>query len=213
MIKYFRMPLFHEFKTDSDQHIAIWHVAESLDFFESATQYHPPISNEQKRKEHIAGRFVLSYLHPSFPIHDILPSPFGKPHLPELSLQFSISHSGNYVAACWHPTHEQGIDLQCWTPKVEKIKGKFLSATEIEYCAAHPQGLLVAWTAKEAAFKYLHKQGVDFIQDLPIASFVVEDDKINIIINHNTNKDSIQICIKSLIYNDFAFSYVENNLL
>ncbi len=213
MIKYFRMPLFHEFKTESDQHIAIWQVEEPLDFFETATQYHSAISNAQKRKEHVAGRFVLHYLHPSFPIHEIRPNAFGKPYLADHPLQFSISHSGNYVAACLHHAHEQGIDLQCWTPKVEKIKGKFLSLSEMELCKAHPQGLLLAWTAKEAAFKYLNKQGVDFIQDLPISTFSVINENIYIIINHNTNNDSIQIFIKSLIFNDFAFSYVDHKAI
>jgi phosphopantetheinyl transferase len=204
------MPLFHEFKTESDQHIAIWHVEEPLDFFEKEIGYHPTISNEQKRKEHVAGRFVLQYLHPSFPIHDIRPNAFGKPHLAEQPLHFSISHSGNYVAVCLHHAHEQGIDLQCWTPKVETIKAKFLSLSEMERCKVHPQGLLLAWTAKEAAFKYLNKQGVDFIQDLPIATFSIKDENINIIINHNTNDDSVKIVIKSLIFNDFAFSFVDH---
>lgn len=114
---------------------------------------------------------------------DISYLPSGKPRLsgfsscPFLSdaAFISISHTRGYVALAFS-SEEVGIDIEQYGPRVHKVASRFMRADEV---AGTWQGddtwaLLLHWSAKEAMFKCLDEQEVDFRECLRIFPFQVE---------------------------------------
>ena len=71
-----------------------------------------------------------------------------------------------------------------------------------------PQLLTIAWSAKEAVYKWNGKRGVDFIEHLPISHFDEKPETSEVIIYFNLSKIPKMIFIESIINIDFACSYV-----
>ena len=84
-------------------------------------------------------------------------TPLGKPFCPDSGLQFSLSHSGNFVL-CVVAETEVGADLETLRAIRPALAARVCSAGELEYVC--PQGnfdstrFLTLWTAKEAYLKY-----------------------------------------------------------
>lgn len=101
----------------------------------------------------------------------------GKPFLVDGSFQISISHSGKWIAVMAHPRRAAGIDIEIPSDKIKKVCKRFLSETEQEEltgCMDIKQ-LQLAWSAKEALYKIIGKNAVDFANQLRIFSFEVKD--------------------------------------
>ena len=76
-----------------------------------------------------------------------------------------------------HPQLEVGIDIECPSPKIEKVYTRFLSEQEQQelYGEKEVGKLQIAWSAKEALFKLIGKEAVDFANHLRILAFEIED--------------------------------------
>jgi phosphopantetheinyl transferase len=100
----------------------------------------------------------------------------GKPYLSDKSFKISISHSKNWIAVLVHPSLEVGIDIECPSPKIEKVHTRFLSILEQQevYKEKDPSKLLLAWSAKEALYKIIGKEAVDFAKQLRILPFEIK---------------------------------------
>ena len=99
----------------------------------------------------------------------------GKPHLSDNSFHISVSHSNKWIAVMTHPTAMVGIDIECPTNKIQKIYQRFLSITEQKELSEGKdiRQLLLAWSAKEALYKIIGKEAIDFATQLRIYPFVV----------------------------------------
>ena len=82
-------------------------------------------SNENRRKEWLAVRVLLSYL--SEKEYEIAYCPSGKPYLKDSSCRISVSHTNGYVAVALHPLHEVGIDIERYATRVMKVKERLIS--------------------------------------------------------------------------------------
>ncbi len=60
-------------------------------------------------------------------------------------------------------TTEAGIDIQTWHEGIERIQSKFLSPVEQKMFDNDPKLLTLAWSAKEAVYKWSTERSVDFI--------------------------------------------------
>jgi len=100
----------------------------------------------------------------------------GKPYLADRSYQISISHSNQWIAVMAHPKRKAGIDIECPTDKIQKLYRRFLSITEQKELSEGNdiRQLLLAWSAKEAMFKIIGKEALDFANQLRIYPFKVE---------------------------------------
>ena len=99
----------------------------------------------------------------------------GKPHLSDKSFQISVSHSNKWIAVIVHPSKKVGIDIECPTDKIQKLYKRFLSPVEQKELSEGndiPQ-LLIAWSAKEALYKIIGKESIDFANQLRIYPFEV----------------------------------------
>ena len=202
------MALFKTWQIDKDAVAAIWEIEEPLSFFEELTGLKSDIRNEKRRTEHLAGRFLLQFLVPEFPIHEIFKDDQDKPRLPGDLFHFSISHSWPWVGVVIDRTKPAGIDLQTWHPRILDIQHKYLSETEQLLVGPDEKRITLAWCAKESAYKWNGRRGVEFIEELPIQTFP-EVTNPNIEIFFNSNGVSQLIKIQSHILDDFAYSYIE----
>ncbi|MDD4991072.1 MAG: 4'-phosphopantetheinyl transferase superfamily protein [Paludibacter sp.] len=100
----------------------------------------------------------------------------GKPFLADNSYHISVTHSGKWIAVMAHPTQLVGIDIEIPTDKIQKIYKRFLSTTEQEALSNgnNISQLQLAWSAKEALYKIIGKEAVDFAKQLRIFPFEVK---------------------------------------
>ncbi|HTO15571.1 MAG TPA: 4'-phosphopantetheinyl transferase superfamily protein [Edaphocola sp.] len=161
------MPLIFE-KQDQHYHLIIWKITEDEAFFSDVLGFNVDIKHEKRRIEHLAGRYLLKFLDKDFPIEKIVVSPKGKPEILNSGLFFSISHSYPFVAAIIGIDKAVGVDIQTYSEKIMRIKNKFLTAAEQAICENKIQKITIAWSAKEALFKYYGLGSLNFKRDMPI---------------------------------------------
>jgi phosphopantetheinyl transferase len=202
------MPLYREWSSDAYSLAAIWKIEEPESFFTERTGIESDIKSEKRRMEFLAGRFLLKHLEEEFPLLNIQPDEHDKPRIDENHFYFSISHSWPYAAAVVSPYVEAGIDIQCWHPQINKIQHKFLSPEEQEFFNNDLKLVTMAWSAKEAAYKWQGRRGVEFIDHLPIRFLEKKADKYNIKIYPQLTKEKLEITAESFIDEHFSCSYI-----
>lgn len=165
------MPLIFQEAIDSSTRLGIWKIEEDIDFFRTMVPQHRLVTHPRKMLQHLAGRFLLGYLFPNFPVGLIQVADTKKPFLPDDLFHFSISHCGDYAAAIVSAKNRVGIDIEIPVEKVKHIERKFISPQEKD--VLNP--LTIAeytqiWSAKEAVFKWYGLGGVDFREDIQLKS-------------------------------------------
>lgn len=89
-------------------------------------------------------------------------TPDGAPVIPDSDIHISVSHSRNYAALAWSQLPGFGIDIEeARLSQLQQIATRFLTQKEYDIYSCRPDGLLQAWTLKEAAFKTLQTGPVD----------------------------------------------------
>lgn len=169
------MPLF---KTIPILHglIGLWK------FTESATDLLPHFSPEElagatflkytheKRKLEwlVTRRLISQLIGPGFSIsyHET-----GKPILQHDRFKhISISHSRDFAAVILHENMSVGIDIEDTSRDFSRIEKRFLSDEELAFVGNNPQLQCLYWCAKEAIFKLVDDQGIDFKKQIHISA-------------------------------------------
>jgi phosphopantetheinyl transferase len=170
------MPLFYQQNINDTTKLAVWEIREDEPFFDLKVPLDRQITHPNKRLQHLAGRYLLPFLFNDFPNKEIEIADTRKPFLPNEQYHFSISHCSNFAAALVSSTHRVGIDAELITPRLEKIKHKFLHPAELRFVNSQPPNkqlrlLSILWGAKEAMFKWYGVGEVDFSEMMRICSF------------------------------------------
>ncbi len=172
------MPLIYQNQINNTTKIGVWHITEAEDFFFEKYSLQRSITHPHKRLQHLAGRHLLSMLFPDFPTELIKIADTRKPFLPDEAFHFSISHCGDYAAAIVSTKNRVGVDIEIPHPKIQRVQHKFLSIEEnniIKQVESHGHSLLtMAWSIKEAMFKWFGQGEVDFIKHMQINSIMRE---------------------------------------
>ena len=189
------MPLFYQQNINETTRLAVWKIEETENFFQLSVPLHKGITHPHKRLQHMAGRYLLPYLFPDFPNNEIEIADTRKPYLPDEQYHFSISHCANFAAAIVSSNQRVGIDIEWATPRVEKIKHKFLNIEELAFVHAHEiqaqvNLLTVLWGTKEAMFKWWGSGDVDFREALLTKPFLFGDKGM---ITATFSKDKVEI--------------------
>ncbi|GAC1440612.1 MAG: hypothetical protein NVSMB63_07260 [Sediminibacterium sp.] len=175
------MPLFYQQNINENTRLAVWEIAEPESFFLSAVPLQRSITHPHKRLQHLAGRYLLPFLFADFPYEEIEIADTCKPFLPYEQYHFSISHCGNYAAAIVSSAERVGIDVELITPRVEKIKHKFLHTDELAFIHSFEADrqiplLTLLWSAKEAMFKWWGRGDVDFSEAMQTKPFDMQQE-------------------------------------
>jgi 4'-phosphopantetheinyl transferase EntD len=210
------MPLFYAHTINQYTRLAIWHIREPEDFFLEKVPLSRAITHPHKRLQHLAGRYLLQYLFPDFPIHLIQIAETQKPFLPDESHHFSISHCGHFAAAIVSTQCRVGIDVEIPTPRVQRVAHKFLHSSEtvmLQDFEDIEDVLLktICWSAKETLFKWYGKGNVDFRQHLRLNRMVAENPHAGRIDAYVTGEDNSILDVPFLIWPELVLTYTVSN--
>jgi len=149
--------------------IALWEISESLEELMKLVKNAPPnFSSEKRKKEHLTSRLLLNEISPNTLIFY---NEFGAPEL-NTDKHISISHSKNLVAVIISEK-KVGIDIEEISEKALRLSSKFVS--EKNRTTLNKEKATLIWCLKEAVFKWHQKGKVDFIKDIIIPPFTVNE--------------------------------------
>ena len=172
------MALYLRKKLDNKAEIAVWQVTETeeelLKLSSVPTDEMEEISlfrNESHRKQKLAVRALLNevfeekmYLNH----HDN-----GKPYLENCVTNISITHTDKYVAIIIHDEEVLGIDIESLDRNFATVEQKALSEDEIDDLDDEKKNeqLAIYWCAKEAIFKRMSQNRVNFAEQIEVEKF------------------------------------------
>lgn len=179
------MALFLKKELDNDATIYVWEITETE---EELMQQSIPndeleelalIRNESRRKEKLAERALLNEIFEEkvyLGHHDN-----GKPFLQNMLMEISITHCSRFVAIILHPEESVGIDIESLERDFTAVEKKALSEDEIDDLCDNDSErrnteLAIYWCAKEAIFKRMSINGVDYAEQIEIDRFRPRDD-------------------------------------
>lgn len=170
------MPIFYQQDIDDSTKLGIWRIEEDEDFFLKQVPLQREITHPHKRRQHLAGRFLLKYLFPGFPVKLIKVADTRKPFLEDEAYHFSISHCDDYAAAIVSTKDRVGVDVEIPSFKIDRIKNKFLDESEYSILDAQFSitQLTLMWCCKEAVFKWWSYGGVDFSEKIRLQPFELQ---------------------------------------
>ena len=171
------MPLFYQHNINRDTKLGIWRIEEPESFFLEKVPLKQDVTHPFKRRQHLAGRYLLSFLFPDFPVQEIMIADTRQPFLAGEQYHFSISHCGSYAAAIVSGKSRVGGDIELITPRIGRVAEKFLNEGEMQLFnedyalfleqwgmrgRVQQEFLTLIWSAKEALFKWYGKGELDF---------------------------------------------------
>ena len=129
-----------------------------------------------RRKEKLAVRALLNEMFPEklyLGHHDN-----GKPYLQNCAVEISISHCARFAAVIAHPEESVGIDIESLGRDFSAVERKALSEDEKDDLSDHNtnQQLAIYWCAKEAIYKRMSRNGVDFARQIEVERFTPRDE-------------------------------------
>jgi Phosphopantetheinyl transferase len=152
--------------------IGIWELSESLNDLLSKASSEELIdpqfvryTNDKRKSEWLATRILLKeILGGNFSISY---HPSGKPVLNHSKFgKISISHSRDFVAVIVHESKEVGIDIENCKRDFERIEKRFLAEEEMQFINSDKQLKCFYWCAKEAIFKLVKEDGIEFKEQI-----------------------------------------------
>lgn len=147
------MPVISEIQT-SEGKILIWQVNETAHSLENQCHQYgldvPPAMHLESRRNQVMATALLHRL--LFPGTLLNYAPTGKPMVGN-DQHVSISHSGD-ILVMMKSNYPCGVDIERIHPRIRKVRGKFLSDSELNATTSSSDFRLTQyWTAKEAMFK------------------------------------------------------------
>lgn len=175
--------------------ILIWEVTETesefialLANFDIYKSEYEQLKSDKRKLEFLAARVALNVL--ATTQINVQYTPEGKPFCANADLQISISHSGKWIAVITHPSKVVGIDIELPTDKFKKLYQRFLNKNEQHtlYDANDLRKVQLAWSAKEALYKIIGIQAVNFDKQLEVLDFEINNSGSFIGIHTVSNK-------------------------
>ena len=164
--------------------IGVWQLTESsiellLNFtnLELADSVFLKYTHEKRKVEWLAARVLIKQLI-GFDF-SITYSNSGKPIIDHsIYKHLSISHSRDFVAIILHQHLNVGIDIEGITRNFNPIEQRYLSELELIQVNKTPKNQCIYWCDKEAIFKLVPEDGVEFRHQIQISPFnpEVEDE-------------------------------------
>ena len=160
------MPLLNDLVPNKSLLCKLWRIDDSEKIMDPNSElnsndynmYLEKKANNMKR-QFLASRKLIGLISPDLKVSY-------KENIPILSdnRNISISHSGEMVAILISKNNGIGVDVERITKKVNSIKSKFLNQKEINYLSSNEdtRTLTRAWTAKEAIYKAVRKNGISY---------------------------------------------------
>ena len=207
------MPIFFQQDIDADTRLGIWKIEEPEAFFLQAVMPQRNVSHPHKKLQHLAGRYLLKYLFPDFPVSLIQIADTRKPFLADEAYHFSISHCGDFAAVIVSRNKRVGIDIEIVTSKVERIKHKFLSEEELMMAGkswhhSSDELLTLLWSCKEAVFKWFGFGEVDFREHIQVQRIKISQGSSCSTSINFAKTEQIFLHLHSVFFDNVCLSYL-----
>lgn len=195
--------------------MGVWKIEESSDELLSLlnqTHIYLPfletIRMENRKKEWLAVRVLLKELLGEETI--IAYHVNGAPYLPERNLFISISHTKGYVAVQLCDKSPTGIDIEYRTNRILNIRSRFISPEEDSNIdsANVTEHLLIYWCAKEALFKIIGQEGVDFIKHLHVDPFPYKKSG-GLVVTETRTAQAASYVLSYVVNDDFVLVFMK----
>ena len=178
------MGLYKREKLENGAEICVWEISEDEDDLRRICS---PIPNDEleelqllkssaRRKEKLAVRALINEMFPEklyLGHHDN-----GKPYLQNCAVEISISHCSKYAVVITHPEEDVGIDIESLDRDFSAVEKKALSEDELDDLSSknHNTQLAIYWCAKEAVYKRMSRNDVDYAEDIILEKFTPKDE-------------------------------------
>jgi phosphopantetheinyl transferase len=219
------MPLFFQQQLNAHTQLGVWKIEEPETFFQVPLQR--SITHPHKRLQHLAGRYLLPYLAPDFPLPLIKIADTRKPYLEDEAYHFSLSHCGSFAAAIVSKAKRVGIDIEAVSAKVERINHKFISAAESNLLSAWKNDTFInsslstanahlsspfqlptlLWSCKEAIFKWYSLGEMDFKEHMQAKKITKTAEGLETDFLFTKNA-ALLIKLHSRFFGDLCLSYI-----
>ena len=172
------MALYLRKKLENKAEIAVWQVTETeeelLNLVSVPNDELEEISlfrSESQRRQKLAVRALINEMFEEkmyLNHHDN-----GKPYLENCVTNISITHTDKYVAVIIHDEEEVGIDVESLDRDFSAVEKKALSEDEIDDLDDEKKNeqLAIYWCAKEAIYKRMSQDRVDFAEQIEVEKF------------------------------------------
>ncbi len=176
------MGLYFKKQVSDDILVGIWEIVESTDELIAITRLNESdkiifenFSSENRKKQWISTRALTQVLIGKDTRIEY--TEFGKPYLAEKNFGFSISHSGRFAAIMINKNSACGIDIENISPKLEKVKHKFLNPSEYSLNTSKNEieQLCVIWGVKESIYKMEGSKSLNFSKEIIVTSKIKEE--------------------------------------
>jgi len=167
-----------EYQHDGSK-IAVWKITETEETLmqclsESANTLEElmSVAHPQRRLERLAVRALLKNVL-NEEVH-LSHYDNGRPFLQNIATNISISHTKHFAAIICNEEKKVGIDIERLSRNFSAVEQKALSDEEREYLSAEHRNLqlCVLWCAKEAIYKCVEEDGIDFARQIFIQKFI-----------------------------------------
>ena len=179
------MGLYLRKKLENKAEISVWQITETeqelIDMCSVPTDEMEEISlirSESLRKQKLAVRALLNEVFEDkvyLSHHDN-----GKPYLENCVTNISITHTEKYVAIITHDEDDLGIDIESLDRDFSAVEKKALSEDEIDDLdddkEENNEQLAIYWCAKEAIYKRMSINRVDFAEQIEVEKFNLRDE-------------------------------------
>ena len=179
------MGLYLRKKLENKAEISVWQITETeqelIEMCSVPTDEMEEISlirSESLRKQKLAVRALLNEVFEEkvyLSHHDN-----GKPYLENCVTNISITHTEKYVAIITHDEDDLGIDIESLDRDFSAVEKKALSEDEIDDLDDDKQEkneqLAIYWCAKEAIYKRMSINRVDFAEQIEVEKFNLRDE-------------------------------------
>jgi phosphopantetheinyl transferase len=132
----------------------------------------------------------------------------GKPFLADKSFHISVSHTKKYVAVAINKEKPVGLDIEYISEKIKRVQSRLMSADEYIDSNNELVHLLLHWSAKEAMFKFLDAESVDFLKHLFVSKFTPQEEgtfsakevrspkEIDFKAHYKAGKEFVMVCVE-----------------
>jgi 4'-phosphopantetheinyl transferase len=175
------MPLILHIELEKGIHLGIWHITESTDELISQLYLNDEefktlreFKTQHRQKQWLSYRVLIRNLVKIDTIYKIYYTPNGKPFLVHPPRNISVTHSCNFSATLISEDKSinPGIDLEKITPKVMRVREKFLNPVEQIRASVRPSAetYTMFWSAKETVYKCYDNPQISLKENIHIHS-------------------------------------------
>lgn len=128
------------------------------------------ITHPTKLKEYYGSRLLLQKLCELEQLPILTPNKdqYGKPYLPGVNVEISLSHCFPFAAVAMSKSGGCGIDIEEISNRPIRVASKFLNPTELQWVENNNEKATLIWTAKEAVYKYYGQKKLSLKDDIEV---------------------------------------------